>query len=49
MKFMHILNAVLWFANAAVWFGYAHVPMMAAASLVAVVGSLMLVLARMES
>ncbi len=47
MKFMHILNAVLWFANAAVWFGYAHVPLMAVASLVAVVGSL--VLARMES
>jgi len=33
MKLLHGLNAALWLSNAAVWFGYAHVPAMAIASL----------------
>lgn len=35
MRFIHFLNAVLWLANAGVWFGYAHVPAMATVSLAA--------------
>lgn len=33
MKFIHFLNAILWFANSVCWAFYAHVPVLAAGSL----------------
>lgn len=32
MKFLHVLNAVAWLANAIVWATYARVPFMAVVS-----------------
>lgn len=29
MKFIHFLNALLWFANSVCWAFYAHVPVLA--------------------
>lgn len=40
MKFLHVVNAAAWAANALVWFAYAHVPAMAIASLLATVTAL---------
>jgi hypothetical protein len=42
MTALHVLNAVLWFANAAVWFGYTHNTPMGIASLGAAVLSLVM-------
>ena len=39
MRLIHLLNAFLWAANAALWFGYAHSAVMGFASILAAVGS----------
>ena len=46
MKFLHVMNAVAWLANAIVWAVYARIPFMAIASGMACV--LALYLARQE-
>ena len=39
MKLLNLLNALLWLINALLWAVYAHVPLMAVASISAAVGS----------
>ena len=39
MKFLHYLNSALWLANAICWAFYAHVPLLAVASLATAIGS----------
>lgn len=39
MKLLNLLNAFLWLVNALLWAAYAHVPLMACASIGAAVGS----------
>ena len=39
MRLLNLLNALLWFINAAMWAFYAHVPVIACSSLIAALGS----------
>lgn len=39
MKLLHFVNAGLWLANSVCWAFYAHVPLLAVASLVTALGT----------
>lgn len=42
MKALHLVNAAMWIANAAVWLFWAHQPWMALASFGAAVGAVVI-------